>query len=642
MCGIAGFVLDAPGQISGSLVRTLQRRLEHRGPDDQGYLLLSGGAVERARVWEGSDRQGEAVLLHRRLSILDLADTGWQPMGTPDGRYHIVYNGEIYNYLELRAELEATGHRFRSQSDTEVLLAAMAEWGAGALNRLVGMFAFALLDTQKRTLFLARDFFGIKPLYYTFDGPGFAFASEVKALLEIPGVPRTIDAERLYLYLNSGRSDDGGQSILSSVRQLPPAHYLKISLDAPRRGEPTRYWQVDLDARADLSFQDAAARLREMFLESVQLHLRSDVQVGAALSGGIDSSAIVMAMRHLGGSSLDIHTFSYVADEEAISEERWMDLVGRTSGAVVHKTHAQADELFTDLSHLVRVQDVPFGSTSIYAQHRVFRLAHEKGIKVMLDGQGADELLGGYSGYVTARFASLARQGRWVDAMQFMRRASSWPGRRGIWRQGAWRVLPPEWFDQIQRVRGRESGPAAWLNAPWFRERGVDLQPVRSSRSTEQLREELFVTLTETSLPALLRYEDRNSMAYSIESRVPFLTPALASFILSLPEEYIISPDGTTKAVFREAMRGIVPDAVLDRRDKIGFSTPERRWLSGMDGWVETAIGNGVSHEVPALVGPAMREEWQAVRRGERPFDFRFWRWLNLVEWSREVGAAFD
>src|SRR5438876_5160192 len=331
MCGIAGVVPAPSRRLDSSLIPRLLRCLEHRGPDDLGWLQDSPEGVKLHRDPGGQDSIEAVVLLHRRLSILDLTATGRQPMATPDGRYYIVYNGEIYNYLELRSELEDLGHQFRSRSDTEVLLAAYAQWGGQALTRLVGMFAFAILDTQERRLFLARDFFGIKPLYYASGPAGFMFASEIKALLELPGVSRRVNPERLYLYLVFGITDHGPETLFSDIHQLPPAHYLEVPLDGAWVNPPVRYWDIDLKPARHIPFGEAAERLREIFLKSIRLHLRSDVPVGTALSGGIDSSAIVMAIRSLAGGDLELHAFSYVADDETLGEEKWIDQIGRAS-----------------------------------------------------------------------------------------------------------------------------------------------------------------------------------------------------------------------------------------------------------------------------------------------------------------------
>jgi asparagine synthase (glutamine-hydrolysing) len=641
MCGIAGMVWAEPA-VPRACAADVLRLLAHRGPDDHGWLLLTPQGVHRGRGDPGNVC-AEAALLHRRLSILDLSDAGWQPMSTPDGRYHIVYNGEIYNYVELRRQLEGLGHVFRSRSDTEVLLAAYARWSRQALGRLLGMFAFAVLDSRARTLFLARDFFGIKPLYYTQLPGGFAFASEIKALLDLPGLKRAVNPHRLYDYLRFGLTDHGSQTLFAAVRQLPAAHCLEVALDRPGEARPVRYWQVDLNDRLDLSLDEASRRLRELFVENVRLHLRSDVPVGAALSGGIDSSAIVTAMRHL-EPRLDLHAFSYVADDAAVSEERWIDTAAAAARAVVHKVQPAAADMVADLDRLVYQQDEPFGSTSIYAQDRVFRLAREAGVTVMLDGQGADELLGGYRPYLAARLASLLRQGRLGRAYGFVRRAARLPG------SGGWKrllahagslALPPCLKGWALRLAGRGRLPA-WLNGTWLASHGVRARPRRAApAAAEVLRQELRQSVVETSLPMLLRYEDRNSMAHSIESRVPFLTVPLVDFVLRLPEEHLIGRDGTSKNVFRLAMRGLVPDAVLDRKDKIGFATPEQRWLGVLGPWVDKTLRSDAAHQIPALHAAEMRREWQEIQEGRQPFDFRVWRWVNLIRWAERFAVTF-
>jgi len=641
MCGIAGLLLPSPDRVDAKLLRSLSDDLEHRGPDDSGFLVLHDKRVSLHRE-AGDDVVGNLVLVHRRLSIIELSEAGWQPMGTPDGRYHVVFNGEIYNYLELRGELSALGHRFRSGSDTEVLLAAYAEWGADALNRLVGMFAFALLDVERQRLFMARDFFGIKPLYYARWRDGFVFASEINALLRFPGIARRVHAQRLYDYLRFGVTDHGGDTLFKDIKQLPAAHYIEISLDSARVDGPKRYWHVDLQRRVDLSFDDAARRLRDLFLDSIRLHLRSDVPVGAALSGGIDSSSIVCAMRSL-DADLPIHAFSYVADDPALSEERWIDMVGDSAGLIVHKVRSRPAELVSDLESLVSLQGECFASTSIYAQRRVFEEARKHGIKVMLDGQGADEILGGYQPYLAARLASLLRQRRFADAMRFLRNGSRLHGAGGrrLWLRALDFLVPPSLQHPMRRVAGEDLMPS-WLNSRWFEERGVRSRSLNYTDGQDVLRHALYDSLTETSLPALLRYEDRNSMASSIESRVPFLTPSLVSFVLALPEEYIITPDGITKSIFRKAMTGLVPGPILQRTDKIGFATPEKQWLLALCPWVERVLARITTMHFPAIEQKEMQREWMQVVSGRKPFNFRVWRWLNTILWVERFTVEID
>lgn len=371
MCGIGGQIVFGDRSVDPAALVAAARALLHRGPDGGGFLGWSGsGAAMLGR--EGDVARGARVgFLHRRLSIIDLSPAGWQPMSSADGRFHLVFNGEIYNYRELRSELEALGHRFRSASDSEVLLAAYQQWETQALTRFVGMFAFAVLDTTRRSVVLARDFFGIKPLYYCHRDDGFAFASEIKALLALTRSRPRINAQRLYDYLRFGITDHTPETLFADIKQLPAAHYLHVALDDRGAPTPVRYWNPAAVSPIEISFEEAARRLRDLFLTSVRLHLRSDVPIGAALSGGIDSSSIVCAMRRIDPDHLDVHAVSYFAEDEAISEARWIEMAGRAAGASIHRVVASSESLTHDLERLIDVQEEPFGSTSIYAQRGV-------------------------------------------------------------------------------------------------------------------------------------------------------------------------------------------------------------------------------------------------------------------------------
>ena len=667
MCGIAG-ILNFSGTFPlFKSVRNMTEVLRHRGPDDEGYLVAET-KTGRVDLFGGNDTPQDVfacplsyapkskidhakeleqvpqiALGHRRLSIIDLSPSGHQPMCNANGTLWIVYNGEIYNYLEIRSELQKLGHNFRSQSDTEVLLAAYEEWGPAALKRFIGMFAFAILDMPKKKFFLARDFFGIKPLYYTMLPAGFAFASEIKALLELPAVSRRVNPQRVYEYLRLSLTDHGGETLFSQVHQVPAAHFLELSLDHPEVPKSERYWDIEAGLTSGLSFHEASDLVKDLFLDNVKLHLRSDVPVGSALSGGMDSSSIVMAMRKLQGPGADLHAFSYIADDKALCEERWVDLVGISSGVTVHKVRSDSRELTDRLDRLVYVQDEPFASTSILAQNSVFMLAHQKGIKVMLDGQGADEMFGGYGSHLEARLASLLRNARFPDAFRLLRGTPKLPGVR--WWNLAGRALVPLLPGSAQtlsrRVVGRQPAPG-WLNLKWFAERDVLLRPVQRNEDGDGFRQQLHQTLSKTMLPMLLRYEDRNSMAFSIESRVPFLTPDLVKAAFSLPEDFLISKEGVSKAVFRSAMRGLVPDPILERRDKIAFSTPEPQWLMALRPWVEKTIQAGAEQQVGVLNFRAVEKDWPLLLSGREAFDGRLWRWINLILWAQRFEVVLD
>jgi asparagine synthase (glutamine-hydrolysing) len=631
MCGIAGAVGT---RLPDDIAPRVWELLAERGPDDHGYLALRGTDAHIAREWDPRDAGADALLIHTRLCIIDVSEAGWQPMSSSDGRFHIIFNGEVYNYIELRRKLEALGRTFRSASDTEVLIEAFAEWGPDCLSRVVGMFALAIVDSKDRKLFLARDPFGIKPLLMTRRGNAFAFASTVRALRElIPGDDRA-DRDHVLQYLRFGVTDHDSGTMFRGVEHLPPAHHMTVSIDDGTTNGPVRYWEPKLGAIADISKAEAAERLRDLFLQSVDFHLRSDVRVGAALSGGVDSSSIVMAMREVRGTDLDILAFSFIPDDPAISEEAWIDQVGAAAGAHVAKVRPTAADLVADLGNVIAAQGEPFQTPSIYASYRVFRLAAESGVTVMLDGQGADELLGGYHFDISARLASLIRQLRGVRAWRLMRNTRHRsPTRSGLLVEAGRFMLPRSSQRLARRLAGRPLAPPWLATSPGDEE--VLLNGTGGYVAGRHVLRRHAIDQIGVNLVRLLRYEDRNSMAFSIESRVPFLTSPLADFILSLPEEYIISDQGETKSVFRDAMRGIVPDSILDRRDKIGFQTPSS-WFREAGPWVDGVIASDAAGAIPLLDLDALRATWEAVRGGDTTGEPGLWRALNLIEWSRQ------
>lgn len=539
----------------------------HRGPDDYGTF-----------AWNDPSSPRRVDLGLVRLAILDLSPAGHQPMTLPGDRFTISYNGEITNYVEIRDELLALGDTFVSDGDTEVLLTAWARWGVATLDKLEGFFGLAVLDTQERTVTLARDAFGIKPLYYWRDADHVVWNSELQGLLAA-GVPDPrLDWQTAIDYLQWSVVDHTDRTFVEGVSQLAPGHYAVLDVDSGTLGDPVRFWWPSVRRSFRGSYAEATETVREMFLDSVRHNLRSDVPLGVALSGGIDSSAIVGAVRHL-EPDLPIQTFSYIAPGFANSEHEWIATVADALGATSHTVTSDAGDLERDLDDLIRSEGEPFGSTSIYAQYKVFQLARENGIIVTLDGQGGDEVFAGYSGYPSPRMKSMIETGHWLAANRFSREWATWPGRdrRSMIVEAAGQFAP-------RSIRGRiiRTPLSPILDAAALAERGVDArfplsldEPVRGRRVVSQLR----TALTRVGLPSLLRNGDRNSMRFSIESRVPFLDRGLAEFVLGLPEDWLIGPDGTSKRILRDAVRGLVPDAVVDRRDKVGFETPESDWL---------------------------------------------------------------
>lgn len=631
MCGILSFFsrTESPG-IEARLATALEA-LDHRGPDDKGmesYPFVSG----------------TLTLGQTRLSIIDLSPGGHQPFHSADGRYAMVYNGEIYNYRELREELRKCGQHFRTECDTEVLLAAWAVWGEAALPRLRGMFAFVVLDRKKETLTCVRDAFGIKPLYYSLDSDVFSLASEVPALLKLRPEPAKVNWQRSYDYLVFGRYDNNADTFINGVSHLLPAHLLELDLSAGAKAQRRpltdvasvrRWWWPTIEERTDLNFSDAAEQLREMFLQNVRLHLRSDVPLGAALSGGLDSSAVVCAMRFI-EPTMPIHTFSFVARGMEMDEEPWADLINSEVGAVAHKVVISKQDVPRELDDMIRAQGEPFGGTSIYAQYRVFRMAREHGITVTLDGQGADELLAGYHGFPGFRMHSLMDRADFGRMARFAYAWSKWPGRslpRAVGSLVA--EISPTLVRRAVMYRYADPTPD-WLDAKAFSSRGIMRPPpplIETDRVPRgrRLAARLRHALTGEGLSQLLRHGDRNAMRWSIESRVPFLTQDFAEFVLTMPEHYLLSESGETKHIFRAAMRDIVPDSVLDRRDKVGFATPERAWLRSLTlankEWAAPAL------DVPFLRPGVLKRTVEATIDSSRSFNYESWRLFNFCRW---------
>lgn len=604
MCGIYGIWHRNGRPVDLTALRTATSRLRHRGPDDEGYLLanpLQGTCAPYAG--EETDRRLALPLLaqaygeenslafgFRRLAILDLSPAGHQPMASADERFWIVFNGEIYNYIELREELQHLGHRFRSGSDTEVILAAYAQWGAACLERLNGMWAFAIWDRERRTLFLARDRFGIKPLYYAVTGQTVAFASEIKALVGPHALPFAPEPLAVYQFLVDGRlpSPQRGATFFVGVRALPPGHYLCI--EANSAITPQRYYDVTLpdNHQQPSATNDIIAAYRDLFIDSVRLELRSDVAVGTCLSGGIDSSSIVCAvnclMRQDGLSTAQIgerqKTFSAVYEsDERYNERRHIERVLRATAADGHFVVPTVERLNADLERLAWYQDEPFQSTSIFAQWCVMGLARERGVTVLLDGQGADELLAGYRPY-DRYLSDLLRQ---VRGATFARELVLINARSGqsvlpLVRNALIFTLPAPAIALAYAGRQmlRASSPVIRADFAAACRRAA---PANSPSWCEQtsLDRHLRDAIMESSLPHLLRYEDRNSMAFSIESRVPFLDHRLVEFVFQHAPHLRIR-DGWTKWLHRQAMDGLLPDAIAWRSDKVGFETPEVAW----------------------------------------------------------------
>jgi asparagine synthase (glutamine-hydrolysing) len=599
MCGIAGqFCVDG-GAPDRELLARMSEQLIHRGPDGV-----------------GTEIRGCMGLVHRRLAIIDLSDDGLQPMTNEDGTLWLLFNGEIYNYIELREELVKKGHRFHSRSDTEVILHAYEEWGTGCLQRFNGMWAFALWDERSQQLFCARDRFGIKPFYYAEIGGSFLFASEIKALVEHPDVGKTPDDEVLGTFLAWGVQDHSARTMFDGILQLKPAHALLVTKEGTHT--PYRYWDVTINGSVQSDARDGqeTGRFLELLKDATRIHLRSDVAVGTCLSGGIDSSTLAVLINNLirdeapASVSDRQKTFSVVFTDKRFDESRYIDEIVNATGVDSHRTEPDPAQLWDDIDRLVWVQDEPFGSLSIYAQYCVMRLA-QKNVKVVLDGQGADELLAGYLAYQVSYIRGLVHSFHAVKAIREIT-GSMW-NHRGFFSSA---------LGQLLARRNRRN--LLIMTVP----------PI--DRYAGSLPDVLRRELCSTNLPALLHYEDRNAMAFSLESRVPYLDVRFVEYVASLPLDQKIL-NGVTKIALRNAVEGIIPECIRCRMDKMGFVTPEEIWMKEtLRPFVLAIIGADSFRARPYWNADAVMRDYQAFLGGKSRYSPEIWRIVCTELWLRK------
>jgi len=595
MCGIAGFW----GAPDSALLAAMTESLRHRGPDDDGHY-----------------EDGTASLGFRRLSIIDL-EHGNQPMSMDDGRLQIVYNGEVYNFRELRRELEAAGHAIHTTSDTEVVLHSYAEWGTDCFRRFNGMWGLAILDERGTAakLVLARDHFGIKPLFYARHRGRVLFASEIKAILQDETFPREVDEQQMYEYLRFGLFDHNDGTFFRGVRQVPAAAFAVIEGGALSE---TTYWTPRLSEDGDASPE----AFRAAFERAVQRRLVADVPVGICLSGGLDSSSIctVMAQQlrdHVADTeSLGdrLKTFSAVFPGDRIDESGYIRSVLDKTGAANSSVEPTDQDFIRELEAWVWHMEEPMVSSAPFAMWMVMRLARRQ-VKVTLDGQAGDELLAGYDHYPYVFLRELLRERRFAE---FAREA--WLLRD---------IVGPLVRRRL-RERGQRVDVAAMLSPSFVRGR----RPPDDDRVADDLKRRLLQDFRTYSLPPLLRYEDRASMAHSLEARLPFLDQELVDYILTLPRTAIIH-NGWTRAIVRSALHGVLPKKVEHRRKKIGFTTPEFRWYRRQRAVLQSLMRSPSFRARPYWKAAAVAEGFRRACAGEVEESMFFWRAVNAEIWLR-------
>lgn len=584
----------------------MSAQIAHRGPDDDGLWSDPG-----------------VVLAHRRLSIIDLSAAGHQPMVCDCGRYAVTYNGEIYNYVELRRELEDQGEVFRTESDTEVLLTAFRRWGEDAVSRFNGMWAFAIWDRKTRTLFASRDRFGQKPFYFVERGGNFYFASEIKALLEAPGVSAEPDPAAVADFCAERISDHHDTGFFAGISQLPAGHNLTWR---EGRLEKRGYWRLTAAEAADRR-RPSAEEVRHLLADAVKICLRADTPVGCLLSGGLDSAAIACLMGEPRSNASSKHIFSTIHDPP-YEEAAGIDAVrAGQPDTLFHPDQPSAERFWADLPNVLWHQEQPFADASMVAHYGLMRVARQAGVPVLLSGQGADEVFAGYPGHLWIYLGSRLRTGR---IREFAR----------TWRAAASHFSVPLHNVALSAAPSFVARPAKrimarsrlnWLK-PEFRAVSSDIFHDHRGGRVDPLDQALLQAIECRTLPSFLHYEDRNSMAFGVETRLPFLDYRVAEMMFQTPPEAKLA-GGLPKALLRDAAEGVVPDTIHRRTAKMGYPAPLAEWLrASPDKLLDLALSD---RDCPMIE----YDVWETVARdflkgGAAPLD-TVWRGLIVILWHR-------
>ncbi len=663
MCGISGIISRGNGLQVNALAE-MNNIAKHRGPDDEGYVCINsktkdyisaGGVDTPDASWQTKtgyqpsimvhhiNQEYNVGLAHRRLSILDLSPLGHLPMSDETSQYWITYNGEVYNYLEIRKELIALGCSFKTESDTEVVLQAYINWGKACVEKFEGMFAIAIFDIKAGILFLARDVFGIKPLYYWVSPVGdFCFASEIKQFTNYPGWKATMNKPRAFDYLYYSLTDHTEETLFEHVFQLMPANRVEFdfnNLPHWQQGTPIvteNYFRFKPSPQAK-DFEAGKQQFLVKFQESVKLHMRSDVTIGSALSGGIDSSAIVCEINKIlkeeGKSELQ-KTFSAISDIPKYSEQKWMQEVTDFTNVSAHFVSPKKEDVIKLTPKILWHMDEPYQSQSAFLGYHVFELAARNGVKVLLNGQGADEYLSGYEEFRNLRWYKFFKEFKWFSLLKEFRFYF------GLNLKTYFSYLikfltygfPDAWFDFFSKQSSHFKSYNKIMPPKAYFEKFV--HPFKGYNSKRKSHSSLTQhQLYCSPLPRFLHWEDRNSMAHSVEARVPFLNKPMISFAMGQPLEYL---DGLNapKKLMVEALKNLLPPAIYNRKDKKGFITAEEQWVKNdPDGAFENAFKNSIE-KLGDLVN---REEainyYLKLKSGKINFDYLYWRLILLGMW---------
>lgn len=631
MCGISGIISYTEAVDSEKLL-SMTRVLRHRGPDDEGFFLgdINKNIIKSFHHDETinsiklrtprleNDFNADLGFGFRRLSILDLSENGHQPMQFEDAGLWIVYNGEIYNYIEIREELRAKGYAFKSNTDTEVILKAYHLWGEDCVHRFNGMWAFALWDSKSRKLFCSRDRFGIKPFYYNHKpGIHFIFASEIKAILQV--IKTEPDKQTLYDSFSYGYSDHNERTFFEDIRQLRGGHNLIL-----HNGNLSikRYYKLKMSPNKD-SFKTAKENIRELLFDAVRIRLRSDVPVGYALSGGIDSSSIVSIASKINHGSNN--TFSMIYPGENVDESFFIKKVIEKTGVNHHFVSPTPEDFLRDLNSFIWHQEEPFIGTSYFGEFKLRELIRNNNVTVSLEGQGADEIITGYTSLLLPYFFDMLSGFRWIRLLGEHKHFSHYTGS----------------LKQIIKAylaKSRKSSPEhlfrkyPYLNREYFEGITDHSDDFERFNSGSYLNDTLYEMLIYTSIPQQLVRADKNSMAFSVECRFPFLDYRLVEYAMNLPYTYK-TRNGLTKFILRESMKDLLPAEVYNRKDKIGFAIPNNGFNHIK---VKDYFFNRVYHinnENLRYIDKASFMSKYFNQSSEYDLDWKFWKTISTLLW---------
>jgi asparagine synthase (glutamine-hydrolysing) len=650
MCGIAGS-FSSRGSINTDKLIGATDMINYRGPDDFGYLFLKNDfGVDEYNRNNFNNRKTEArykgAFGFRRLSILDLSESGHQPMCDFSEKYWIEFNGEVYNYIEIKKELEAKGYKFRSKSDTEVILYSYIEWGYDCVLRFNGMWSFCILDLNKRSLFCSVDRFGIKPFYYYSDSTDFFFGSEVKQVLHMMNCDRNINHKVLFDYLIAeSYGNETEETFVENVKKILPGHNLVIDIsDTKFNLKDTTYWDLKVNEEYNKLTDEEyiADKIKELFFDSVRIRLRSDVEIGTCLSGGPDSSGIVCTIHELTDRRQKL--FTILSGNGRNNELDYaLDVVKKVGGEHFTKFVDEVN-FYNEIKDLIWHNDEPLLKASMYGGYQVYKLASEAGLKVVMDGQGLDEYAGGYftmpfSEYLN--YLSLNKKKELLKSqLKFSKEVCGFSSLQLYIAQHKY-VLKK----RLHNILGNDFRMKLINSAQGWFEKDFIYENISKSQLYEKIihddkyldRDDLkskdYKLLKYTNLPGILRQVDRNSMAFSVEARVPFLDYRLVEFIFSIPSEYIIR-NNFTKYSYRQSMRGIVPDRILDRTDKIGFYIDEFELLQKSKDVVKNVI-EGLKTDNGILKKEFILKSLDKLLSDRNEYDSKLWRIFNFIMWQQ-------